>query len=200
MPSAIAQAACGAGWKGRPMGWAVQLALAVLIGILGIYVLFDPVSMVTLAESVVPWALVATGLVAFATVALRRHGGARRIAGPAILGALLLVIGLVIRFGRGGGNGYAAIPFLFALLLIGSAVAKLVMASAVRRSSYWPFLAGSALLSLVIGVLVLADWVSVGRGLIGVVIGIELLADAVAVGALALRDRDVRIAFLQTRK
>lgn len=181
------------------MGWALQLALAAMTGLLGIYVMFDPVSMVTLAESAVPWALIASGIAAFVTVALRRKGGARRIIGPAILGALLVVIGLALRFGSGG-NGYAAIPFLFALLLIGSAVAKAVMAGAVRRSRYWPFLAGSALLSLVIGVLVLAEWVSVDRGLIGVVIGIELMADAVAVGALALRDRDVRMALDRIRR
>jgi membrane protein HdeD len=73
---------------------------------------------------------------------------------------------------------------------VGDGIAKLLMATGVRRSRYFPILVGSGGVSLLMGVIVLFAWARVSAGFLGVVLGLELLADAAFIAALAFRDRD----------
>jgi uncharacterized membrane protein HdeD (DUF308 family) len=86
--------------------------------------------------------------------------------------------------------GPIGLAFLFALVLLGGGIAKLLMAMGVRRSRYFLILVGAAGLSVLMGLVTLFAWSRVSAGYLGVVLGLELLADAAFLAALAFRERD----------
>jgi uncharacterized membrane protein HdeD (DUF308 family) len=109
---------------------------------------------------------------------------------PGLVGVLLVYSGLSLKFGDPGRVGPVGLAFLFALLLLGGGIAKLLMASTVRRSRYFLVLLGAGALSVVMGLITLFNWSAVSGGFLGVVLGLELLADAAFLTGLALRERD----------
>lgn len=172
------------------MNWRVQSALAGILAVLGLFVMFNPVTVVSAAASYIPWLLLLAGAIQFLSILLRSRRLVRLIIVPAITGSLLVYAGLSMKFGDPSTVGPISLIFVLALLLFGSGAAKLFMASSIKKSKYFNFVLGSGVLSAVVGLIVLFNWSTVSAGLIGVVLGLELMADAVAMAALALRDRD----------
>jgi len=170
--------------------WRVQSALAGILAVLGLFVIFNPVTVVTAAASYIPWLLLFAGGIQYLSILFRSRRLVRLIIVPAVTGTLLVYAGLSMKFGDPSTVGPISLVFVLALLLFGSGAAKLFMASAIKKSKYFNFVLGSGVLSAVIGLIVLFNWSTVSAGLIGVVLGLELIADAVAMAALALRDRD----------
>jgi uncharacterized membrane protein HdeD (DUF308 family) len=172
------------------MNWRVQSALSGILGVLGLLVIFNPVTVVSAAASYIPWLLLLAGGIQYLSILLRSRRLIRLIIVPAITGTLLIYAGLSMKFGDPSTVGPISLIFVLALLLFGSGAAKLFMASAAKKSKYVYFILGSGMLSALVGLIVLFNWSSVSAGFIGVVLGLELIADAVAMAALALRDRD----------
>jgi membrane protein HdeD len=172
------------------MNWRIQSALAGILAVLGLFVIFNPVTVVTAAASYIPWLLLFAGGIQYLSILLRSRRLVRLIIVPAVTGTLLVYAGLSMKFGDSSTVGPISLIFVLALLLFGSGAAKLFMASAIKKSKYFNFVLGSGVLSALIGLIVLFNWSNVSAGLIGVVLGLELMADAVAMAALALRDRD----------
>lgn len=172
------------------MNWRVQSALSGILGVLGLFVIFNPVTVVTAAASYIPWLLLFAGGIQYLSILFRSRRLVRLIIVPAVTGTLLVYAGLSMKFGDPSTVGPISLVFVLALLLFGSGAAKLFMATSIRKSKYVNFVLGSGVLSAIVGLIVLFNWSSVSAGFIGVVLGLELLADAVAMVALALRDRD----------
>jgi uncharacterized membrane protein HdeD (DUF308 family) len=172
------------------MNWRIQSALAGILAVLGLFVMFNPVSVVTAAASYIPWLLLLGGGIQYLSILLRSRRLVRLIIVPAVTGTLLVYAGLSMKFGDPSTVGPISLIFVLALVLFGSGAAKLFMASAIRKSRYFNFVLGSGVLSALVGLIVLFNWSNVSTGLIGVALGLELLADAVVMAALALRDRD----------
>ena len=109
---------------------------------------------------------------------------------PGIVGVLLVYAGLSMKLGDPRTIGPVGLPFLFALLLVGGGIAKLLTLPEVRKSRYfWVFVASGAI-SLLMGLAVLFNWAAVSAGFVGVVLGLELVADGGFLAAFAFRDRD----------
>lgn len=172
------------------MNWQAQTVMAGVLAALGAYILLNPVAVTSLATSVIPWLLVGAGGIYLLAIFLRSRRRPLSMILPGLVGALLVYAGLSMKFGDPATAGPIGLAFLFALLLFGSGIAKLIMASSVRRSKYFLFLVGSGAFSALMGLLILFAWSSVSAGFIGVVLGLELLADALFLSGLALRDRD----------
>lgn len=172
------------------MNWRLQSALAGILAVLGLFVIFNPVTVVSAAGSIIPWLLLVGGAVQFLSILLRSRRLIRLIIVPAVTGSLLVYAGLSMKFGDPTTIGPVSLIFILALVLFGSGAAKLFTAMAIKRSKYFNFVLGSGVLSALIGIIVLFNWSTVSANLIGVVLGLELIADAVAMVALALRDRD----------
>lgn len=169
------------------MNWRIQSGFAGIVAALGLMIIFNPVSIVELAGSIIPWLLTGAGGIYILSIFLRSRRRPLTMILPAIIGSLLLYFGLSMKLGSSGSTSLA---FLFALLLFGSGSAKLLMAFTVKRSKYLPFILGSGILTTVMALVVLTGWSSVSPTLLGVILGLELLADGVVLAALALRDRD----------
>ncbi len=172
------------------MNWQIQSALAGILAALGLYILFNPVTIVSLVTGVIPWLLIAAGAIYYVSIFLNARRRLMTMLLPGLIGTLLVYAGLSMKFGDSAAVGPVSLAFLFALLLFGTGVAKLLIAQPIRQSRYFLYILGSGVLSIVMGLLVLFNWSGVSASLIGVVLGLELLADAIVLGALALRDRD----------
>lgn len=172
------------------MNWRVQSALAGILGVLGLFVIFNPVTVVSAAGSIIPWLLLAGGAVQFISIAFRSRRLIRLLVVPAVTGALLVYAGLSMKFGDPTTIGPVSLIFVLALVLFGTGAAKLFSAMDIKHSKYFNFMLGSGVLSALLGIIVLFNWQTVSAGMIGVVLGLELMADAVAMVALALRERD----------
>lgn len=172
------------------MNWTAQTVLAGILAAIGLYILFNPVSVTGLVAGVIPWLLVGAGAVYLLALLLRSRLRPLSMVLPGLVGVLLVYAGLSLKFGDPTRVGPIGLAFLFALVLVGGGLAKSLMAMGVRRSRYFLILAGSGGLSVLMGMIVLFAWSSVSAGFLGVVLGLELLADAAFIAALALRDRD----------
>ena len=172
------------------MDWRFRTALAGILGALGLYVMANPVGVTGLATSVIPWLLIGAGGIYILAIFLRSRSRPLTMILPGLVGALLLYAGLSMKFGDPASAGPIGLVFLFALLLFGSGIAKLLMASSMTRSRYFKLLLGSGALSAAMGLVVLFTWSGLSATIVGIVLGVELIADAIFLGALSLRDRD----------
>ena len=172
------------------MNWKTQAGQATILALLGLAILFNPVTTVTAAGSNVPWLLFAGAGVQFLSVMFRARRTFRIILVPSIIGALLAYAGASMMFGDPATVGPISLAFVLGLVLLGSGAAKAFLANSIKSSKYVLIVAASAALSVLLGLIVFFSWSTVSAGLIGVFIGLELLADAAVMGSLALRDRD----------
>lgn len=172
------------------MNWRIQSGFAGILAALGLYIIFNPVTIVSLAVSIIPWMFTGAGGLYILSIFLRSRRRPLTMILPALIGSLLLYAGLSMKWGGGASVGPVSLSFVFALLLFGSGAVKLLMALTIKRSKYFSFILGSGVLSAVMGIMVLTNWSGVSATLVGVVLGLELLSDALVMGALALRDRD----------
>lgn len=172
------------------MNWRLQTTLAGILAALGLWITFNPVTLVTAAASVIPWLLLAAGAVQLISVFFRSRRVFSVVIFPAVTGALFLYAGLSMKFGDPKTVGPVSLIFVLALVFFGSGAAKLVTAFAMRRSRYFLYLIGSGAVSLVMGLIVLFNWETVSAHWIGVFLGLEAIADAVVMAVLGLRERD----------
>lgn len=172
------------------MNWRLQIGLAGALALIGLLILFNPVTIVTAATGIIPWLLIVGGVIQFLSVLVRRRRFFRVVIVPTIIGALLVYAGLSMKFGDVRTVGPVSLAFILALLFLGSGAAKLWLTARLRRSNYVNVIFGSGLVSMLIGLIVLGNWSGISGALIGVLLGIEVIADAAAMAVLALRDRD----------
>ena len=172
------------------MNWRLQITLAGILGALGLWIIFNPVTVVSAAGSVIPWLLLAAGAVQLISIAFRSRRLLRLIVIPVVTGALFIYAGLSMKFGDPTTVGPISLIFVLALVFFGSGAAKLFSGFAVRRSRYFLYIIGSGGVSVLMGLVVLFNWQTVSTGLIGVFLGLETLADAVVMAVLGLRERD----------
>ena len=172
------------------MNWRLQTTLAGILAALGLWITFNPVTVVSAAASVIPWLLLAAGAVQFISILFRSRRLLRLIIVPAVTGALFVYAGLSMKFGDPKTVGPISLIFVLALVLFGSGAAKLVTGASMRQSRYFLWVIGSAAVSMLMGLLVLFNWETVSANWIGVFLGFETIADAIVMGVLALRERD----------
>lgn len=172
------------------MNWQVQSVAAGVLAAIGLYILVNPVSVTSLIAGVIPWLLVGAGAIYLIGVIFRKRLRPLTMIIPGLVGVFLVYAGLSLKFGDPRAVGPIGLPFLFALILVGGGLAKLVAVPAVRRSRYVAVFLGSAILSVLMGLLVLFNWADVSARFLGVILGLEIIADAAFLAAFALRDRD----------
>jgi uncharacterized membrane protein HdeD (DUF308 family) len=172
------------------MNWRVQTTLAGILAVLGLWIIFNPVTLVSAAASIIPLLLLAAGAVQLVSILFRSRRLIRLIIVPAVTGALFIYAGLSMKFGDPKTVGPISLIFVLALVLFGSGAAKLVTGASMRRSRYFGWVIGSAAVSMLMGLLVLFNWETVSANWIGVFLGAEMIADAIVMAVLALRDRD----------
>ena len=167
----------------RHWGW--LLALGILMIILGAIAIAAPVAATIAVQFMLGWLLVITGIAeGIHAFMVRGWRGFLLELPSAVLylgvGILLLVNPL---------EGALALTIVLAAFLGVEGIFKIIMAMRVRDHDGWGWLLASGILSVILGVLIWAQWPASGLWVIGLLVGIQLLFTGWSLVMLALAAR-----------
>jgi uncharacterized membrane protein HdeD (DUF308 family) len=153
--------------------WALLLALGVLMVILGTIGLFQPV-VYTLATTILYGALLLVGGGAGIVTAFRLDNWKGRLA-AILLSILYLVAGAIMLLYPV--LGALSLTLVVGAFLLASGLIKIWMGFSHREQSGWGWLVASGLLSLLLGILIYAQFPGSGLWVLGLFLAIELIFD-----------------------
>ena len=167
----------------RNWGW--LLAVGILMIILGVFAIGAPVVATIAVQLMLGWILVLGGIAQGIHAFMVQGWGGFLLE---LLSALLyLVIGLLLLVNPV--EGALALTIVLAVFLIVEGIFKIVMAWRVRDHQGWGWLLASGILSLILGLLIWAEWPSSALWVIGLLVGIQLLFTGWSLVMLALAAR-----------
>ncbi|HYZ25291.1 MAG TPA: HdeD family acid-resistance protein [Geminicoccaceae bacterium] len=167
----------------RNWGW--LLALGILMIILGVLAIGAPAVATIAVQFALGWILVVGGIAEGIHAFMAQ--GWRGFLFELLSAVLYLVVGILLLVNPVGGA--LALTVVLAVFLIVEGIFKIVMALRVRDHSGWGWLLASGILSLILGVLIWAEWPYSGLWVIGLLVGIQLLFTGWALVMLALAAR-----------
>jgi uncharacterized membrane protein HdeD (DUF308 family) len=164
----------------RNWGW--LLAVGILMIILGVFAIGAPVVATIAVQIMLGWLLVIGGIAQGLHAFMARGWGGFLFE---LLSALLyLAVGILLLVNPV--EGALALTIVLAAFLVVEGIFKIVMAMRVRGHARWGWLFASGVVSLVLGVLIWAQWPSSALWVIGLLVGVHLLFTGWALTMLAL--------------
>ena len=170
----------------RNWGW--LLALGILMIILGVVAMAAPVVATIAIQVMLGWLLVISGIAEgiHAFMVKEWRGFLLELLSAVLylgVGLLLLVDPL---------KGALALTLILAVFLLVEGIFKIITALRVRDHRGWGWLLASGIVSVVLGVLIWAQWPASGLWVIGLLVGIQLLFTGWSLVMLALVARGHR--------
>jgi uncharacterized membrane protein HdeD (DUF308 family) len=167
----------------RNWGW--LLALGILMIILGAFAIAAPYGATLAVQFALGWILVIGGIAEAIHAFMARGWGGFLLE---LLSAILyVVVGVLLLTNPVGGA--LALTIVLAVFLIVEGIFKIMMAMRVRDHRGWGWLLASGVLSVILGVLIWAEWPASGLWVIGLLVGIQLLFTGWSLVMLALAAR-----------
>jgi uncharacterized membrane protein HdeD (DUF308 family) len=167
----------------RNWGW--LLALGILMIVLGALAIAAPYGATLAVQFALGWILVIGGIAEAIHAFMARGWGGFLLE---LLSAILyLVVGVLLLVNPVGGA--LALTIVLAVFLIVEGIFKIMMAMRVRDHRGWGWLLASGVLSVILGVLIWAEWPASGLWVIGLLVGIQLLFTGWSLVMLALAAR-----------
>jgi uncharacterized membrane protein HdeD (DUF308 family) len=167
----------------RASGWSI--ALGILMILAGIIAICAPLIAGVVIVYVVAWTAIFNG--GFQLVyAFRAHSGGRMIL-EILLGLLYIVAGVFILMHPAG--GLLALTLIIASFLLVYGVFALVLAFQLRPRSGWGWILFDAIVTILLGALILAHWPSTSEWVIGTLVGVSFIASGVSRLMLSLAVR-----------
>jgi uncharacterized membrane protein HdeD (DUF308 family) len=177
----------------RNWGW--LLALAIIMILLGLIAIATPVYATFAVQALLGWILVIGGIAQGIHAFTARGWGGFLLE---LLSAILyLVVGVILLVNPV--EGALALTIVLAAFLVVEGIFKIVMAMRVRDHRGWGWLLASGIVSLILGVLIWAQWPVSGLWVIGLLVGVQLLFTGWALVMLALAARAWREASVAAR-
>ncbi len=172
----------------RKWGWIVALGALFILG--GVVALFNTFVATIVAVFYIAAAMVVAGAWEIVTAFQMRPRGRAVLWG--VVGALTVFAGFAtVRFPV---LAAVSLTALVGALLVAGGVFKLVLAYQLRDLSRWQMIAVAGVLSLLLGLMVVAEWPMSGLYVLGLFLGVNLLFEGVswvAMGLAARRERMV---------
>ena len=170
----------------RNWGW--LLALGILMIILGVVAMAAPVVATIAIQVMLGWLLVISGIAEgiHAFMVKEWRGFLLELLSAVLylgVGLLLLVDPL---------KGALALTLILAVFLLVEGIFKIITAFRVRDHRGWGWLLASGIVSVVLGVMIWAQWPASGLWVIGLLVGIQLLFTGWSLVMLALVARGHR--------
>ena len=170
----------------RNWGW--LLALGILMIILGVVAMAAPVVATIAIQVMLGWLLVISGIAEgiHAFMVKEWRGFLLELLSAVLylgVGLLLLVDPL---------KGAVALTLILAVFLLVEGIFKIITALRVREHRGWGWLLASGIVSVVLGVMIWAQWPASGLWVIGLLVGIQLLFTGWSLVMLALVARGHR--------
>lgn len=153
----------------RNWGW--LLALGILMIILGVFAIALPQVATIAVQFALGWILVIGGIAEGIHAFMAQ--GWRGFLFELLSAILYLVVGILLLTNPVGGA--LALTIVLAAFLIVEGIFKIIMAFRVRDHRGWGWLLASGVLSVILGVLIWAEWPVSGLWVIGLLVGIQLV-------------------------
>jgi len=158
---------------GRTWTWMAVLAVLCIIG--GFLALLNPFGATILAVVLAGWIFLMQGVIQVVhAFRVRDWPGFIWSLG---LGVLSLIVGIVLVADPLAGS--VSLTLLVAVLLLMTGVAKTMFAFALRPASGWVWVLASGLISVALGVMILAGLPASAATILGLLLGIELVSNGV---------------------
>jgi uncharacterized membrane protein HdeD (DUF308 family) len=170
----------------RNWGW--LLALGILMIILGVLAIAAPYGATLAVQFALGWILVIGGIAEAIHAFMAKGWGGFVLE---LLSAILyVVVGVLLLTNPVGGA--LALTIVLAVFLIVEGIFKILMAFRVRDHGGWGWLLASGILSVLLGVLIWAEWPYSGLWVIGLLVGIQLVFTGWSLVMLSLAARAYR--------
>jgi len=167
----------------RNWGW--LLALGILMVLLGGFAIAAPAVATIAVQIMLGWLLVIGGIAEGIHAFMAQ--GWRGFLFELLSAILYLAVGVLLLVNPVAGA--LALTVVLAVFLVVEGIFKIIMAMRVRDHSGWGWLLASGILSLILGVLIWAEWPYSGLWVIGLLVGIQLLFTGWSLVMLALAAR-----------
>jgi uncharacterized membrane protein HdeD (DUF308 family) len=168
----------------KQWGWILALGVAfVILGTVGLGMLFS----VTLASTLLFGILLAIGGVVQAVQAFSFHGW-RNIVSHLLMGAVYLFAGYVVILNPLAASATLTLFLASALVVLG--ILRGITAVMHREYRQWGWMLFSGLLTLALGVMIMAQWPVSGLWVIGLFVAIDLIFHGWSYIGLALAVKD----------
>jgi uncharacterized membrane protein HdeD (DUF308 family) len=176
----------------RNWGW--LLALGILMIILGAIAIAAPAVATIAVQFMLGWLLVISGIAEGIHAFMAQ--GWRGFLLELLSAVLYLAVGILLLVNPL--EGALALTIVLAVFLIVEGIFKIITALRVRDHDGWGWLLASGIVSVILGVLIWAEWPASGLWVIGLLVGIQLLFTGWALVMLALAARRWRQAMAPT--
>jgi uncharacterized membrane protein HdeD (DUF308 family) len=167
----------------RNWGW--LLALGILMIILGVIAMAAPVVATIAVQFLLGWLLVISGIAEGIHAFMAQ--GWRGFLFELLSAVLYLGVGIVLLVAPL--EGALALTFVLAVFLLVEGIFKIITALRVRDHRGWGWLLASGIVSVILGVLIWAQWPASGLWVIGLLVAIQLLFTGWSLVMLALLAR-----------
>lgn len=174
--------------EGMRKSWIWMAVLAVISLIGGVLALFNPFAATLAATMMAGWVFALLGIVQiFQACQVQGWGG---FIWALLFGLLSLIVGGSLIFNPLA--GMISLTLLVAVLFIATGVVKIMYSFSLRPVTGWGWVLFSGLVSLVLGVMILADFPASAASILGILLGVELISNGVLFLFVALGLRNLR--------
>lgn len=160
--------------------WMAVLAVISLIG--GVLALLNPFAATLAATLMAGWVFSLLGAVQI--IQSFRMQGWGGFIWSMLFGVLTLVVGLSLIFDPLA--GMVSLTLLVAVLFIATGAVKIMYSFSLRSVSGWGWILFSGIVSLALGVMILADFPFSASSILGILLGVELISNGVLFLFIAL--------------
>lgn|SRR5690606_5578130 len=158
--------------EGPHWGWLAFLGVISIIG--GLLALINPFAATLTAAMLAAWIFLIFGLLHIVqTFRAQSRGGA--FLWNLLIGLLMVALGLSLIFRPL--EGIISLTVVVAIMFIVLGIAKLLYAFGLRPLSGWGWVLLSGIVSLVLGIMILADLPWAAASILGILLAIELLSN-----------------------
>ena len=174
--------------EGMRKSWIWMAVLAVISLIGGVLALFNPFAATLAATMMAGWVFALLGIVQiFQAFQVQGWGG---FIWALLFGLLSLIVGGSLIFNPLA--GMISLTLLVAVLFIATGVVKIMYSFSLRPVTGWGWVLFSGIISLVLGVMILADFPASAASILGILLGVELISNGVLFLFVALGLRNLR--------
>jgi len=167
----------------RNCGWGI--ALGILISILGLLALANPILTAIAATLIFGWLFVVGGVFRIVYAFQTRQAGHFEL--KAFVGILSLVAGLLLVTNIV--QGVQTLTLILGLSIFFQGVVQTFLAFQIRPAPSWGWILFGGILSVILGILIGAQWPSSARWAIGLLVGVTLLFDGAWIALFSLATR-----------
>lgn len=170
----------------KSWGWMAAFAVISLIG--GVLALLNPLAATLTATLMAGWAFTFLGaLQVIQSFQIKGWGG---FIWALLFGLLTLAVGLSLIFDPLA--GMISLTILVAVLFLVTGIVKIMLSFSLRPLTGWGWVLLSGIVSLVLGIMILADILSAATQVLGILLGIELISNGVLFLFTAIGLRNLR--------